>query len=201
MPSSGTSSAPTPAPPPSRTWSDASRDPASRPVTGSSGGKNYGTTRPASTRALRSIISKPRGATSPWSPRSSDILAHLTTYRTSSRSPNGTRRKIQTRKPMTSQEANAARVATTTDDGPTYATATLASPASAAVTGESTSSPTPGTHNASPRASAPPEDHAAPAATSKPSQGSTPRPSLANLVRFIAGKGNSQRIRPPTATL
>src|SRR3954471_608943 len=100
-----------------------------------------------------------------------------------------------------SREANAARAATTTDDGPTYATATLASLASAAVTGESTSSPTPGTHNASPRASAETEDNAATAATSKPSQGSTPRPSLTNLVRFIAGKGNPQHIRPPTATL
>src|SRR3954465_14181763 len=75
MPSSGTSSAPTPAPPPSRTWNDASRDPASRPATGSSGGKNYGTTRAASTRTPRSIASRPRAATSPWSPSSSDIPA------------------------------------------------------------------------------------------------------------------------------
>src|SRR3954467_10724239 len=199
-PSSGTSSAPTRAPPPSRTWSDASRDPASRPATGSSGGKNYGTTRSASTRTPRSIASRPRAATSPWSPSSSDILAHSTTYRTSSRSPNGTRRKIQTRKLTTSREANAARAATTTDDGPTYAIATLASPASAAVTGESTSSPTPGTDNASPRASAATEGNAATATTTRPRQGSTPRPSLTNLVRFIAGKGSPQHTQPPTAT-
>src|SRR3954463_7902422 len=189
MPLSGTSSAPTPAPPPSRTWNDASRDPASRPATGSSGGKNYGTTRSASTRTPRSISSRPRAATSPWLPSSSDTPAHSTTYRTSSRSLNGTRRKIQTRKPTTSREVNAARA----DDGPTYATATLASPASAAVTGETTSSPTPGTHNASPRASVATEDNAATTATTRPSQGSTLRPSLTKLARFIAGKGSPQR--------
>src|SRR3954471_10603680 len=99
-----------------------------------------------------------------------------------------------------SREANAARAATTTDDGPTYATATLASLASAAVTGESTSSPTPGTHNASPKASAATEDNATTAATTRPSQGSTPRPSLTNLVCFIEEKGSLQRTRPPTAT-
>src|SRR3954467_10941275 len=184
MPSSGTSSAPTPAPPPLRTWNGASKDPASRPATGSSGGKNYGTTRSASTRTPRSIASRPRAATSPWSPSSSNILAHSTTYRTSMRSLKDTRRKTKTRKPTTSREANAARAATTTDDGPTYATATLASPANAAVTGESTSSPTPGTRSASPRASAATEGNAATAATTRPRQGSTPRPSLTNLVRF-----------------
>src|SRR4051812_35113766 len=183
MPSSGTSSAPTPAPPPSRTWNDASRDPASRPAIGSSGGKNYGTTRSASTRTPRSIASRPRAATSPWSPSSSDTLAHSTTSPTSSRSPNGTRRKIQTKKLTTSQEVNAARAATTADDGPTYAIATLTSPASVIVTGESTSSLTQGTRNASPRASATTEGNAATAATTRPSQGLTPRLSLTNHVR------------------
>src|SRR4051812_12866002 len=189
MPSSGTSRVPTPAPPPSRTWSDASKDPASRPATGSSGGKNYGTTRSASTRTPRSIASRPRAATSPWSPSSSDNLAHSTTYRTSSRSPKDTRRKTQTRKPTTSREANAARVATTTDDGPTYATATLDSPASAAVTGKSTSSPTPSMRSASPRASAATEGNAATAATTKRNQGFDPATLLNQPCAFHSREG------------
>src|SRR3954470_6698306 len=90
----------------------------------------------------RSTASRPRAATSPWSPSSNERTAHSTTYRISWRSPKGTRRKNQTKKPTTSQEDNAVRPATTTEDDPIYATATVASPASAAVTGESTSSPT-----------------------------------------------------------
>src|SRR3954469_8759607 len=94
---------------PSRTWNDASRDLASRPAAGSNGGKNYGTTRSASTQTPRSTALRPRAATSPWSPSSNEHTAHSTTYRTSLRSPKDTRRKIQTKKPTTSQEDNVAR--------------------------------------------------------------------------------------------
>src|SRR4051812_19446729 len=110
------------------------------------------------------------------------------------------RRKTPTRKPTTSREVNAARTATTTDDGPTYDTATLASRASTAVTGESNLSPTRGTRSASPRASAVTKDNAATASTTRRNQGSTPRPSLTTLVRFTAGKESPPRTRLPTTT-
>src|SRR3954468_8671616 len=42
---------------------------------------------------------------------------------------------------------------------------------------------------------------AATVATTRRNQGSTPRPSLTNLVRFTAGKGSPPRTRRPTATL
>src|SRR3954468_14991199 len=142
MPSTGTSRVHTPVPPPSRTWNDASRDLASRPAAGSNGGKNCGTTRSVSRQTPRSPTSRPHAATSPWSPSSNEHTAHSTTYRISWRSPKGTRRKTQTKKPTTSREDNAARAATTTDDGPIYATTALASLASAEVMGESTSSQT-----------------------------------------------------------
>src|SRR3954467_8912215 len=58
-----------------------------------------------------------------------------------------------------------------------------------------------GTRSASPRASAVTEGNAATAATTRRNQGSTPRPSLTNLVRFTVGKGSPPRTRPPTATL
>src|SRR4051812_17173634 len=89
----------------------------------------------------------------------------------------------------------------TTGDDPIYATATLASPASAAVTGESTLSPTLDTRSASPRASAATGDNTATVATTRRSRDSTPRPFLTNLVYFTAGKESPLHTRPLIATL